>query len=120
MTIFMEASNEPAAGQLGVAYVIANRWRAGRWGKTIAAVCFEPHQFSSWNYSGPNMERVARIDDTDPTLAACSDALSNAIHKTAPDPTHGALYYFADYINKPTWADKLTFTTKIGHHEFYK
>ena len=120
MTLFMEASGEPDEGKLGVAYVIENRRATGRWGKTIAAVCFAQHQFSSWNYTGPNMERLANLSDIDPVLAACEQAMSNAMHGTVPDPTGGALYYFADYIDPPPWSHNLTFTIKIGRHEFYK
>ncbi len=119
-TVFMEASGEPDEGKLAVASVLVNRLKTGRWGKTLAAVCFAPHQFSSWNYTGSNMERLANINDIDPVLAACEQAMSNAMHGTAPDPTGAALYYFADYIDPPAWSHNLTFTIKIGRHEFFK
>jgi spore germination cell wall hydrolase CwlJ-like protein len=120
MTVFMEASGEPDEGKLAVAYVLVNRLKTERWGKTLAAVCFAPHQFSSWDYTGPNMERLASASDIDPALAACEQAMSNAMHGTAEDPTKGALYYFADYIEPPKWAHNLTFTVHVGQHEFFK
>jgi hypothetical protein len=119
MTVFMEANNTDES-RLAIAYSEVNRLKAGHWGKTLAAVCVSPHQYSSWNYAGPNLERLANVSDIDPVLAACEQAVSNAIHGTAPDPTGGATYYFRYDIPKPPWSVHLTFLKRIGDHEFYK
>ncbi len=120
MTVYMEGSDQTDEGRLAIAYCGVNRLRSGRWGKTLAAVFVSPHQFSSWNYSGPNLERVANLSDIDPVLAACEQAMSVAMDGAAPDPTGGATYYFRYDIVKPPWAANLKFLKRIGAHEFYK
>ena len=35
------------------------------------------------------------------------------------DPTHGALFYHATYV-EPVWAKRMTKTRKIGRHIFFK
>jgi spore germination cell wall hydrolase CwlJ-like protein len=123
MTVYMEASSEGPEGMLAVAYVIINRLKSGRWGKTLAAVCFAPHQFSSWFYVGPNMERLANLEELDPVLGEAENAVMQALGQTVggpPDPTNGALYYFRYDIVKPPWAANLKFLKRIGAHEFYR
>ena len=38
--------------------------------------------------------------------------------KQIPDPTHGALFYHADYV-MPDWASEKRLIITIGHHLFY-
>jgi spore germination cell wall hydrolase CwlJ-like protein len=33
---------------------------------------------------------------------------------------HGVDHYFADYIDKPKWAESMTLIAVIGKHQFYK
>jgi spore germination cell wall hydrolase CwlJ-like protein len=45
--------------------------------------------------------------------------LADAIYYgESTDPTQGALWYHADYVN-PYWSDSLTQVKKIGQHRFY-
>lgn len=120
LTVFMEASGEGPDGIQAVAYVIVNRWKSGKFGTTIAAVCLKPLQFSCWNTSDSNRMRAAIIADDDPVLQQCQAAVIDAMAHTAPDPTDGALYYFADTIQTPHWVSALNFTARIGHQRFYK
>jgi spore germination cell wall hydrolase CwlJ-like protein len=119
-TIYMEASGEGFEGILGVAYVIVNRWKSGRFGKTIAAVCLKPLQFSCWNTTDSNRLRVALLPDDDSLLDQCGKAYGDAMSGAVPDPTDGAMYYFADSIPTPHWIDALSMTCKIGHQSFYR
>ena len=120
MTVYMEASGAGPAGIQAVAYVLTNRWRSGKFGGTLAAVCLKPLQFSCWNTSDSNRLRMALATDDDPILLACGQALADAINHTVPDPTDGAMYYFDDSIPTPHWADAMNLTCKIGHLSFYR
>jgi len=119
-TVFMETSGEGSEGITAVAYVVVNRWRSGKFGATLAAVCLNPLQFSAWNTYDPNRLRLAKTPDDDPILQQCGKAIGDAMGGTVPDPTDGALYYFADSIPPPLWTKALTRTVKIGHQTFYR
>ncbi len=120
MTTYMEASGEGPAGMLAVAYVLVNRFAKGH-AATLAAVCLQPFQFSCWNTADPNRTRIAELNDTDPTLSEAEHAVESAVNGTEPDPTHGAVNYYATSMRTPpTWASRMTFTVEIGKHRFYK
>lgn len=119
-TVFSETSGEPPEGQRGVSHVLVNRLRDGRWGKTLAAVCLAPDQFSSWNTTDPNRKRLAETPDNNPILFQIQGYLQAAMDGTDPDPTGGALYYFNPAEVMPSWAADFIKTVSIGHHDFYK
>jgi spore germination cell wall hydrolase CwlJ-like protein len=119
-TVYMEASGEGPEGMLAVAFVLVNR-KNRTYGHTLATVCLEPFQFSCWNTSDPNRIRVAQLKDDDPTLAQAEHAVTTAINGSEPDPTHGAVNYYATSMRTPPdWAKRMTFTVEIGKHRFYK
>ncbi len=119
-TVYMEASGEGPEGMLAVAYVLVNR-KTRTYGHTLATVCLEPFQFSCWNTSDPNRIRVAQLNDLDPVLGEAEHAVTMAINGTEPDPTHGAVNYYATSMRTPPdWASRMTFTVEIGKHRFYK
>ena len=119
-TVYMEARGDGPTGMLAVAWVLVNRWRSGRFGPTLAHVCLQASQFSCWNTSDPNRAGLANVSDADPTLQLAHSAVDDAINAAEPDPTDGALYYFADGIPPPYWAKAFTRTCKIGHQTFFK
>lgn len=120
MTVWMEASGEPDVAQRGICHVLVNRLRDGRWGKTLAAVCLYPFQFSSWNASDPNRKRMALTPDIDQTLNKIECFLNGAIMGTDTDPTNGALWYFNPTVAKPSWAVDYVKTVDLGQQSFYK
>lgn len=117
-TIWAEARGEPEDGQSAVAHVLWNRLRDGRWGKSLATVCLSPMQFSCWNASDGQRVRMAALPEDDVTLRKMLTVLFVA-ERWSPDPSGGALYYFADTIQPPSWAAKMKFLVKIGHHSFF-
>jgi N-acetylmuramoyl-L-alanine amidase len=48
--VYHEARGESRLGQLAVAWVIVNRVRTGRWGRSIHNVVWSPRQFSGLKY----------------------------------------------------------------------
>jgi spore germination cell wall hydrolase CwlJ-like protein len=120
MTVYMEASGEGPEGMLAVAFVLVNR-KNRTYGHTLATVCLEPLQFSCWNTSDPNRIRMAQLNDLDPTLGEAEHAVTTAINGSEPDPTHGAVNYYATSMRTPPdWAKRMTFTVELGKHRFYK
>jgi N-acetylmuramoyl-L-alanine amidase len=120
-TIACEASNQSHVVRQGVAASILNRVKDGRFGKTASAVCLKRFQYSEWladAADNANLERVAGMTDTDPVILDCGLAYDQAVSGT--DPTDGATHFFADSIAPPDWADKATFTVKLGNVLFYK
>lgn len=121
--IFMEARGEPLLGQLAVAFVTLNRLQHESFPKTLRGVIFEPKAFS-WTTSGTSIvvstkERnqwensrliakfMYRLYETDPAAYRISD------------PTHGGLFYHADYV-RPSWRNNKQVTASIGRHIFYR
>ena len=47
--VYREANTESLECQMGVASVVINRWKDGRWGDTIEDVIYSPHQFTPAN-----------------------------------------------------------------------
>lgn len=119
-TLYGECRGEPEEGQRAVAHVLWNRVRDGRWGNTIAQVCLAKLQFSCWNATDPQREKMAALPDDDATLQKLS-AILRAEKDAADDPSRGATHYYADtLIVPPKWAVGATFCRQIGHHLFYK
>ncbi len=119
LNIYHEARGEPAEGQLAVAHVVLNRATDQRFpdhvcdvvkdgGEEILHRC----QFSWWCDG-----RSDRPADTGAWQTSRQMALA-ALTGSTPDPTYGALWYHADYV-QPYWAAQKTLVTSIGRHIFY-
>lgn len=122
-TVVLEAEGESYRGKLGVAYVIMNR--VEKWNKSIADVVFDPYDFSAWNTRGGRQLDLDQMGDA-PWFDS-EKAASSAYYKIERDPTKGATHYLNIKLTKmlrggdlPAWVYKLTQTTVIGHHTFFK
>lgn len=118
-TLWQEARGESDEGRTAVAHVIWNRLASRKWGNTLACVCLAPFQFSGWNAHDPNRLAVAEVPDDDPMLDHLRLILTVAQH--APDPTEGALYYYAASLPEPPqWAAEMKFAGRFGNQLFYR
>lgn len=117
-TLWQEARGECAEGRAAVAHVLWNRLRTCRWGTTLAGVCLSPLQFSGWNARDPNRMAAAELADDDPVLGQCRAVLAAA--EQAPDPTGGALYYYALSIPPPLWSNSMIPAGRFGNQRFYR
>lgn len=116
-TLWGECRGEPHEGQVAVAAVLLNRLKSGKWGKSLASVCLAKIQFSCWNASDPQRERMAALADEE--LTGLKAALAEAM--AGKDPTKGATHYFAtSMIVPPKWSIGATFCGQIGRHKFYR
>jgi len=114
LTMWREGRGESALAKLAIWWVIKNRLALGRWGGSIVEVVTAKWQFSCFNTGDPNSVLFPKPKDW--AWAECFEA----IERDEPDPTNGATHYFANWIPKPAWAEKMIQTVIIGKHEFYR
>jgi len=126
-TLWGEARGEGVAGMEAVAAVIVNRSRApGWWGRTITGVCLKPMQFSCWNQTDPNREKLLSVGPIDNAFAAALKIATAAVDGDLVDQTGGATNYHTIEAPRgvvgwpPKWAASLTETARIGNHVFYR
>lgn len=119
LNIYHEARSEPESGQIAVARVTLNRVASDAFPETVCAVVKQGGQtrnrcqFSWWcdgKSDHPTEEQAWRRS---------LEIGRRVLNEEVPDPTHGALYYHADYV-KPSWARSFKRTAEIGRHRFYR
>jgi spore germination cell wall hydrolase CwlJ-like protein len=115
--IYYEAGHEPENGKIAVAYVTLNRVKSKQFHDSVCGVVKQKTgntcQFS-WLCDG-SASRKLNYDIYNEVREIALFVYFN--HAIIDDPSKGALYYHADYVN-PRW--KLDKTTVIGRHIFYK
>lgn len=119
--VFHEARGEPQSGQEAVAWVTLNRVESKRYPGNICDVVKQPKQFS-W-YKGSTSLAINWKDPIE--VKAWNKAKKIAERVIADfvadknDPTKGALFYHANYVN-PKWAAEDNIVATVGNHVFYK
>jgi hypothetical protein len=126
-TIAGEAANQGEQGWEGVAHTILNRVADDRWGGTPADVALQRNQFSAWN-TGSGGNSIPRNMSSDSDLyKRIGQVLDEVVAGKRPDPTGGAVYYYAPGGmpggRAPSWWDAATSErgggyTTIGGHRF--
>lgn len=124
--IYFEARSEPREGQIAVAFVTLNRVHSSEFPNTICGVV-EQRTARVCQFSWLCEEKPSYIYRNN-LLTIKQDPLYNEIrdlaayvyanYETLRDPTHGALFYHADYVN-PRW-NRLEKVNQIGRHIFYR
>ena len=119
LNIYWEARSEPLDGQVAVAAVTLNRVEDRRFPDEICNVVrqggeIRRHrcQFSWWCDGKKDDPLDAEAWRRANTLARLTSA------GVIEDPTGGAMWYHADYVD-PYWADAKKQVTKIGRHIFF-
>ena len=122
LTVFLEARNQPIAGQKDVAKLILNRAKSKNW--PLSNIVFAKKQFSCYNDGllkaftkvAPEMQYIAQVTENvnaaiDEWLAG--DNLKGATHYFNPDEVAGGW--------PATWdRSKMTVLFKVGNHIFLK
>ena len=112
LNIYHEARGERVEGQIAVAQVTLNRVAHKKWPSTICGVVYQPKQFS-WTHL---------IKDHTPKSTKAWKAAQviarDVMIGNVEDPTLGAVYYHANYVN-PNWAEYVDLSKVIGNHLFY-
>ncbi|MGH6884720.1 MAG: cell wall hydrolase [Geminicoccales bacterium] len=120
LNVYWEARSEPATGQLAVAAVTLNRVAHPRYPDSVCEVVYQGGeggsggcQFSWWCDGKPDRPR-------DPLAWAKAVKIAFlAASADLPDPTGGALWYHADYVD-PRWARSKLVVARIGRHLFFR
>jgi len=110
--VYFESKGEPLKGQLGVAHVILNRTKSGRFPRSVCGVVRQPGQFSFVH--GGRLPTVAHGGAQWKTALAVA-ALTLSGTSSAPAPK--ALFFHARSVS-PGW--HLTRVAAIGNHVFYR
>lgn len=112
LNIYHEARGERVEGQIAVAYVTMNRVAHKKWPSTICKVVYQPMQFSWTHLIKQQTPREYKAWRTAKVIAR-DVMIGNVV-----DPTKGAVYYHANYVN-PSWAKYVDLSKVIGNHLFY-
>lgn len=113
MNIYHESKGEDFKGKMAVAHTTLNRVESELFPDTICDVVWQKHQFS-WTSSSNLKIHKTDIEWSNSALSAII-----ALNKSEDDLTNGALFFHANYINRPSWAKKMEITLKHGGHTFY-
>jgi len=114
MNIYHESRGEVIEGQIAVAHVTANRVNNENWPNNICDVVYQNKQFS-WTFlikdQTPKDEKL---------WAQAMIIARDVIIGNTVDPTEGAVFYHANYVN-PSWAEQksMSISKIIGVHIFY-
>jgi N-acetylmuramoyl-L-alanine amidase len=124
--IWGEARGESRKGKIAIANVVMNRAdHPRRWGNTIHSVILQPYQFSCFNPSDPNAEKILDRMWEDSDSGICMLLSSMAIEEELADVTQtyddlpGATHYHNLSVS-PSWASRIQFLRQIGNHKFYR
>lgn len=118
-TVYLEARNQPIAGQYAVAEVALRRRESGRYGRTVCAVVQQPRQFAPTLVSGDTAIRNSRAWQRSWEVAERSLTLFRMPRNLRPLVVPGADHFFAVNLVSPNWAVGAPIAT-IGDHAFYK
>lgn len=112
LNIYHESRGEVIEGQLAVAHVTMNRVNHDYFPDTVCDVVYQNKQFS-WTFLKKDHEPENQKLWNQALVIARDVMIGNT-----EDPTHGATFYHANYVN-PSWAKKMDLSKVIGVHLFY-
>ena len=118
-TVYLEARDQPVAGQYAVAEVALRRRESGRYGKTVCAVVQQPRQFAPTLVPGSTEIRNPRAWRRAWEVAEHSLARFRLPRNLRPLLVPGADHFYAVNLVSPRWAVGDPVAT-IGGHAFYK
>jgi spore germination cell wall hydrolase CwlJ-like protein len=112
--VYHEAGVEPFAGKVAVAQITLNRLKTGRWGKSVCDVVYSKAQFS-WT-----LNRKLKYSEPKGKLWEDSIAAVNEVAKgIRVKSLDTSLWYHANYISQPKWANMDKVVQVINKHIFY-
>ena len=109
---YMESRGQGVKGMQAVTWVVLNRTKHPSYPSTPCAVIKQPQQFSWWNGKTP------QIKEKDAYIQA-ERVVEGVLSGKLKDNTNSSTHFHSARI-KPVWANRLSYTTTIGSHCFYK
>lgn len=112
LNVYHEARGEVVEGQIAVAHVTMNRVLDENWPDNICDVVYDDKQFS-WTHA------ISDPHPHEPKPYREAKAIArDVIAGNTIDPTFGAVYYHARWVN-PSWTSYMEISKVIGNHVFY-
>ena len=109
---YMEARNQGVKGMQAVTWVVLNRVKHPAYPSTPCAVIYSPKQFSWVSNKTP------QIKEKDAYTQA-ERVVEGVLSGKLKDNTNSSTHFHSTRV-KPKWASRLSYTTTIGSHCFYK
>ena len=109
---YMESRGQGVKGMQAVTWVVLNRTKHPSYPSTPCAVIAQPKQFS-WYGNKP-----IQIKEKDAYTQA-ERVVEGVLSGKLKDNTNSSTHFHSTRI-KPVWASRLSYTTTIGSHCFYK
>lgn len=117
--VYYEAGNEPRAGQLAVAEVIANRVKDHRYPNSVCDVVYQGStRTTGCQFTFTCDGALSREPDAG-KFARAQEVAAHVMMDLHERRTNGATHYHATYVN-PVWNSGLVRTTRIKTHIFYR
>ena len=109
---YMESRGQGVKGMQAVTWVVLNRTKHPAYPSTPCSVIAQPNQFSWWNGKTPQVKEKDAYTQAERVVEG---VLSGKLKDNTNSSTH-----FHSARIKPKWSSRLSYTTTIGSHCFYK
>ena len=109
---YMESRGQGVKGMQAVTWVVLNRTKHPAYPSTPCAVIYSPKQFSWVSNKTP------QIKEKDAYMQA-ERVVEGVLSGKLKDNTNSSTHFHSARI-KPKWSSRLSYTTTIGSHCFYK
>ena len=110
---YFESRNQGVKGMQAVTWVVLNRTKHPSYPSTPCAVIYAPFQFE-WTRSDAKLQ----VKEKDAYMQA-ERVVEGVLSGKLKDNTNSSTHFHSARI-KPKWASRLSYTTTIGSHCFYK
>ena len=110
---YFESRGQGVKGMQAVTWVVLNRTKHPSYPSTPCAVIYAPFQFE-WTRNG----KTPQIKEKDAYTQA-ERVVEGVLSGKLKDNTNSSTHFHSARI-KPVWASRLSYTTTIGSHCFYK
>ena len=113
LNAYFESRNQGVKGMQAVTWVVLNRTKHPAYPSTPCAVIYAPFQFE-WARNG----KTPQVKEKDAYTQA-ERVVEGVLSGKLKDNTNSSTHFHSARI-KPKWASRLSYTTTIGSHCFYK
>ena len=110
---YFESRGQGVKGMQAVTWVVLNRTKHPSYPSTPCAVIYAPFQFE-WTRNG----KTPQIKEKDAYMQA-ERVVEGVLSGKLKDNTNASTHFHSTRI-KPKWSSRLSYTTTIGSHCFYK
>ena len=110
---YFESRGQGVKGMQAVTWVVLNRTKHPSYPSTPCAVIYAPFQFE-WTRNG----KTPQIKEKD-VYTQAERVVEGVLSGKLKDNTNASTHFHSTRI-KPVWANRLSYTTTIGSHCFYK